>query len=286
MLVVLLLFCGYESNASAQFIQTDLYTYQIPDPKEELAIVLSELGLFVAYLPKRISPIAILSLRDLPPNDTSSIFLAYASQSQVPEKVVLPGRGAEFRIRGTFTVQLAPHIRVSVGMNTSSVPYVSVVDASPGAEAIVGFSGRQMILNVAGGEAIKMLEANPFSRQESGLQSIYELRADKKLYVGGHLVPNGTPLGVFNPAQNDCLKNTNPMIEASSLVKVQEMTPDQQTRALQRMRTKGVSLSSFLVLNADPKLVFGMNFESGKIASIEKGSIGRKSICTYRYLDF
>jgi hypothetical protein len=166
------------------------------------------------------------------------------------------------------------------------VPYVSVVDASPGAEAIVGFAGRQMVLNVAGGEAIKMLEANPFSRQESALQSMYELRADKKLYVAGHLVPNGTPLGVFNPPQNDCLKSSNAILDSNALVKMQDMNAEQQTKALQRARTRGLPLSSFLILNADSKLIIGMNYESGKIASIEKETLAKKSLCAYRYLEF
>ena len=275
--------------ACAQFLQTDLLTYQLPDPQHELIIISTPRGLFIAQAPQRITAFADFDPEQLTVKNSTSLFIAYADKSQVPERLILPGEGNQFRIKGTFSVQLSEFVRIGVGMNTPGVPYISVAAIQPGHEAVIGFLGRQVVVNLAGRQALDMLEADPLPRKFPGVISPYFVHPDNRLYLEERAVRPKSALGLLAPQENDCMLPQTLLIPRPAFEKLKLLGPEQQSASLKRYSAedkRNLTLSSFITFNLTTTEIVGIQLDSGSLNSIVPDQIGEKRICTYEPVVF
>jgi len=260
------------ATAEAQFLQTDVNTYQLPDPKREVVVITTPKGLFFAQTFSRTSSLASFDPEQLVSNETLSLFLGYAANTKVPDRLILPGNDVQYKIRGTFTVAVAPSIRISVAMNPTGVPYVSIVNAEKGAEAILGFVGQQLVVNLAGTSAVELLEADTMRRQFGDAAAPYQLESGNELKLLQRPVPSGSFVGLLTPSDNPCL------LEDAKLR--WEGSDDPKKPGKKRVS----NLSSFLVLNTSADLIVGVHFDSGKFVAIATTDTNGEKSCNVRPL--
>lgn len=289
LLLLALFFAQLGANAHAQFLQTDLNTYQLPDPKKELVIVATEIGLFIAYAPNRSTPLSGFDVQQLTMENSASLFLAYGNGNFVPERIILPGAGNEFRIRGTFTVQLGKSVRLAIAMNANTIPFISVVSSQKGQESIIGFVGRQVVLNLQGSSAVEMFEADSLRHRYGEIAPPYEIRKDNRLYLSGQPVLPGAAVGIFSQPENPCLEGKSALLWEDVYHRIEDALRAQPTLrpSAEIKKYKGkLQLESVLPLIVSPESVVGVHYDTGRFVAIREEHITTESVCVAKILVF
>ena len=269
-------------TAAAQFLQTDVFTYQLPHPKHELAAITTPEGLFIVYLPQRKGSLSGFDLRDISDKDALSLFLEYRKSSQVPDRLVLSSTNDQIRshpIRGNFTVELDTNIRLSVAMNNSSVPYVTLINDEAEQEAILGFVGSQVVVNLPGRRAIELLEGDVLQREYGDVAGRYKLHPTKGLSLLDKPLLPGRSIGLGTPPNNPCLTEGLPLLRETSYQAYMSLTNAPTLKAyLSKQKTKP-SLSSFLVLTVSAKGITAVDYDDGGLALIRNAGQNENSAC-------
>ncbi|MFN8391954.1 MAG: hypothetical protein U0136_16815 [Bdellovibrionota bacterium] len=282
-LVTAVILFSFASDAAAQFLQTDLSTYQLPDPKQEIVIITTPRGMFVSQRANRSGSLSGFDPEQLTLGNSTSVFLGYATGSRVPEKIILPGPANEFRIRGTFSLQLSNDVRISVSMNNGSVPYITVVHSSKEQPSIIGFLGGQVVLNLGGKEAVELLEADTLRRQYNTVVEPYSVKPDHHLYLSGERLPDGSAVGLMTPQENDCLLEDARLVQLKDYQDIFQLKLEEQKPALKKLMNdakKSLTLNVFVILNASPERITAVNAETGKLVIIRSRELSDIKACT------
>jgi hypothetical protein len=268
-------------SAQAQFLQTDLNTFQLPDPSTSTVIVTTPRGIFVAQMPERSASLAAFDLSQLTLSNSTSLFLEYGTKSFVPQKLILPGKQNEFRIRGSFTLLLSPSIRVAVSMNNSSVPYVSIAFTGRPKQAVIGFLGGQMVVNAAGKEAVELLEADPARRQYGSVVSPYVISPEQKLLISGQPLAAGAAVGLLSLAENDCLLEGARYLKQSDADALLPLDPDRTAAALKKAlsASRNLSLDTALILTVSPEKIVAIDSQDSSLQVIRRREILAQPLC-------
>lgn len=281
-----------ERPAADQFVQTDVFTHLLIAPAgpsgetSTVAVITTNKGIFVAYVPRGASSYAGFELKDLTPQNSSSIFIAFAGTSQVPERLYLPSiTGAEqwFPIRGTFTVALdtgfarnagrrapadgdAPRAKVfvEVAMNNNSLPYTTVSTAS----AILGLSGTQVVSKGTGSSAVEVLSAN---KSSGPMNAEYEIDDQSRLLLGGRPLSQNSPVGLGTPPSHRCLFDGPSFATDEDIRAFASAALGTSLKGFVRKRhLSPITLSSFLPLTVSPNGIVALSYDSGKLMLIQE----------------
>lgn len=268
--------------AAAQWVKLDILSYHHPDPRSETVVVLSEKGIFIAHSPVRKNPVAAFDLQHMPPETTTSMFLRYGSESNVPRAVVLPGEGNEYRFAGDAVFQLGEGVRVAQS-TIGVVPYITIVAGSPGTEAVLGILGDQVVVNMAGKSAVRRFEANTDPTAAALGGGIFFVNRDA-LTIGGRDVAPGTRIGLRREPDFFCLEQGVALLPAKKLLEIQKLPRSERPAALDKAQAGAESGDSVLMLKASDSTGVAMEFASGGFLQIDEQEIAGRKVCASRPL--
>jgi len=252
----------------AEFLRVGGAAYQTPSVKVLAVDSGGMRGIFI--LSGAPTAVQLFDLPAHPKAGSASVFLRFDPTTNSFPEIITPLK--TFKVKGSFAMTMGKNTRLVVDTASNTTPYISIVDSSLDAPALLGIVGTTVAVNASGSRAVDLLEA-----QIVGVGSSIETY---KLGENGSISVGNSPLtsdrvGVVTEVTNRCREANAVILDPKASLRLQQIlkedSPANASQLLQLVKGNAAEspLADLILLRVSKDTIVGFAYANGQFVVVK-----------------